>query len=65
MRVRREYEKWLVILTLALLLTGCNKKHEDVKKEISEQTSVESEEEATEETEESKELYESISEVWG
>jgi len=47
-------KKWLVILTLALLLTGCDKKQEtDAKEEGPKQTSVESVEEVTEETEES------------
>ena len=46
-------KKWLVILTLVFLLTGCDKKQEtDAKEESPKQTSVESVEEVTEETEE-------------
>ncbi len=49
-------KKWLVILILALLLTGCDKKQEtDAKEERPKQTIVESVEDATEETEETEE----------
>ncbi len=49
-------KKWLVILTLTLLLTGCDKKQEtDAKEESPKQTSVESVADATEETEEIEE----------
>ena len=48
-------KKWLVILTLSLLLTGCEQKQETyVKEESPKQTSAESVEEATEEIEETE-----------
>ncbi len=54
-------KKWLVILALAFLLTGCDKKQEaDAKEESPKQTSVESVADATEETEETEESEESI-----
>lgn len=57
-------KKWLVILTLALLLTGCDKKQEtDAKEESPKQTSAESVEEATEEIEETEASEESVSQT--
>lgn len=57
-------KKWLVILTLALLLTGCDKKQEtDAKEESPKQTSAESVEEATEEIEETEASEESVTQT--
>ena len=57
-------KKWLVILTVALLLTGCDKKQEtDAKEESPKQTSAESVEEATEEIEETEASEESVTQT--
>lgn len=57
-------KKWLVILTLALMLTGCDKKQEtDAKEESPKQTSAESVEEATEEIEETEASEESVTQT--
>lgn len=57
-------KKWLVILTLSLLLTGCEQKQETyVKEESPKQTSAESVEEATEEIEETEASEESVTQT--
>ena len=57
-------KKWLVILTVALLLTGCDKKQEtDAQEESPKQTSAESVEEATEEIEETEASEESVTQT--